>query len=73
MILDACNTSAEIEIEGTEKDFTNIYTNEFPGKKYLILLPLLLGISRLRAVNILLLQNLERLFFLMSAKPKVIF
>ena len=32
MILDACNTSAEIEIEGTEKAFTNIYTNEFPGK-----------------------------------------
>ena len=31
IVLDACNTSAEINIEGAEKDFTDIYFDDFPG------------------------------------------
>ena len=41
MILDACNTSAEIEIEGEEKDFTDLSPNFFSVKTYMILLPLI--------------------------------
>ena len=33
MIIYACNTSATIEIEGTEKAFTNIPLNDFPVEK----------------------------------------
>ena len=32
MIIYACNTPATINIEGTEKAFTNISLNDFPGE-----------------------------------------
>ena len=52
MILDTCNTSAGIDIEGAESTFAHLFFNDFL-KNNRIMLPLLSSISRLCVMHML--------------------